>query len=440
VAGNRLDDATLTRSLGFWQVTVTGIGIVIGAGIYVLIGEAAKEAGGALWIAFVLAATLSALTGLSYAELAGMFPRAGAEYEFARRAFNEFTGFLVGWTMIAANLIAAAAVAIGFAQYFGHFFDANDKAIAIVLLAVLTLIIASGIQRSIWLTIVLAVLQVGGLLLVIAVGLPHTGNHSLVEDASVTGVFGAASLVFFAFIGFDEVVTLSEETRDASRVIPRALLAALAISTVLYVLVGIAAVSVVGADALASSDRPLALVMEDELGGRASDAVAFIALASTMNTSLMVLTAASRLTFGMSRSGALPAPLARLGPRAHAPYVAAIAGFLVASGFTLVGGIGLVASVTDFAVYVIFIAVNAALIALRRSMPDAERPFRTPGRIGGWPLTPILGIATVVMMLVFLEPAAWLLGTACVLVGVAAWWLVGPPRRGASPPTPETRG
>jgi len=99
----------LRRSLGFWQVTISGIGIVIGAGIYVLIGPATEEAQNAVWLAFVMAALLSALTGLSYAELAGMFPSAGAEYAFARHAFNEFTGFVVGWMMIAANLIAAAA-------------------------------------------------------------------------------------------------------------------------------------------------------------------------------------------------------------------------------------------------------------------------------------------------------------------------------------------
>lgn len=200
----------LTRSLGFWQVTVSGVGIVIGAGIYVLIGEAAKDAGSALWISFVLAAVLSALTGLSYAELAGMFPTAGAEYEFARRAFNDFTGFMAGWMMVLANIIAAAAVSIGFAHYLQHFFDVNLRAGAIGLLAVLTLIVMSGVQRSIWFSVVLAVLQVGGLLFVIASGAPHIGSRSLIEGSTASGVLAGAALVFFAFIGFDEIVTLSE--------------------------------------------------------------------------------------------------------------------------------------------------------------------------------------------------------------------------------------
>lgn len=411
----------LERSLTFWQVTTTGIGIVIGAGIYVLIGEAAQEAGAALWIGFVLAAVLSALTGLSYAELAGMFPNAGAEYEFARRAFNEFTGFITGWMMIAANLIAAGAVSIGFAHYARHFVDVDARVASVALLVVLTFIVASGIQRSIWLSIALAALQVGGLLMVIAAGAPHIGDRPLLEGGSATGVLAASALVFFAFIGFDEVVCLSEETRDAPRAIPRALLLALAISTLLYVLVGLAAVSVVDAGTLAGSERPLALVIEHDWGGRASDIVAFIALASTMNTSLLVLTTASRLIYGMARGGALPAALASVHAQARSPWRAALVAFATSAGFAFVGEIGVVASVTDFAVYMIFIVVNLSLIALRFRMPDAPRTFTVPLAIRRVPVLPSLGIVTVVLMLAFLAPSAWALGAAAVCLGLIAW-------------------
>lgn len=412
----------LQRSLSFWQVTTTGVGIVIGAGIYVLIGEAAKEAGAALWIAFLLAAVLSALTGLSYAELAGMFPSAGAEYEFARRAYNEFIGFTVGWMMIAANIIAAGAVSIGFSHYARHFIDIDGRVASLALLVVLTLIVASGIQRSIWLSVALAALQVGGLLMVIVAGVPHVGDRSLLEGGSVTGVLAASALVFFAFIGFDEVVTLSEETRDAARVIPRALLVALGISTVLYVLVGVSAVSVIDAGTLAGSERPLALVIGHDWGGRASDIVAFIALASTTNTTLLVLTSSSRLIWGMARSGALPSMLASVGERAHSPWRAGIAAFIGASGFALVGEIGLVASVTDFAVYAIFIAVNLSLITLRFRMPDAPRTFTVPLAIGRVPVPTVLGIITVALMLAFLRPSAWGLGVAVLCLGIIVWF------------------
>ena len=411
----------LERTLTLWQLTTTGVGIVIGAGIYVLIGEAAREAGAGLWIAFILAAILSALTGLSYAELAGMFPSAGAEFEFARRAFNDFTGFLTGWMMLTANMIAAGAVSIGFGHYLRYFVDVPLRVGAIGLLIVLTAIIIAGLQRSIWLSVGLAVLQVAGLLMVIVAGAPHIGDRPLVEGATVGGVLGASALVFFAFIGFDEVVTLSEDTKDPQRAVPRALLYSLAISTTLYVLVGIASISVIDVERLASSDTPLALVIAHDWGSRGSDVVAVIALASTTNTTLLVLTAASRLTYSMARSNALPSALAAIAPRAHSPYVAAIAGLGVAGGFAMLGEIGLVASVTDFAVYAIFIAVNLSLIVLRFRAPDAARTFRSPFSIGRLPVTPIVGILTVILMMAYLDAWAWALGFAALAVGVGVW-------------------
>lgn len=411
---------TLRRTLNLWQVTISGVGIVIGAGIYVLIGSATAEAGSLVWLAFGLAAMLAIFTGLSYAELAGLFPSAGAEYEFARRAFNEFTGFLAGWLMIAGNIVAAAAVSLGFAQYLRHFVDIDARVAALGLLAVLTLIICSGIQRSIWLTTVLVVLQVGGLLMVIVAGVPHIGDRSLV-DGSATGVLSGAALVFFAFIGFDEVVTLSDETHDPSRVIPRALLLALAISTALYVAVGVAAVSVIDWEVLADSDRPLALVLGHEGGTRSADIVAWIALASTTNTSLLVLTAASRLTYDMARKGALPPALDRVSGRTGAPWAAALVGFVVAAGFALSNSLGLVAAVTDFSVYAVFIAVNLAVLRLRHIAPALPRPIRAGPSVHGWPVAPVIGLIVTLVMLAFLEAAAWAVGAGLIIAALIAW-------------------
>lgn len=411
----------LRRTLGFWSITAMGVGIVIGAGIYVLIGAATDRAGPAVWLSFLLAAGLSALTGLSYAELAGMFPSAGAEYTFAKRAFNEFVGFVTGYMMVAANVIGAAAVSIGFAAYLRYFVDLDERAGALLLLAVLTLVVMTGVQRSVWLSVALAALQVGGLVLVTASGVPHFGTRPLLEGASVSGVLGGAALVFFAFIGFDDIVTLSEETKDAGRVIPRALLTALGISTVLYVLVAVAAVSAVGASALADSPQPLALVMRDDWGGRSADIVAYIALASTTNTTLLVLTAGSRLLFGMARDGSLPSVIATVGRRSHAPWLAAIIAFVTAAAFASAGDISRVASATDFAVYVIFITVNGSLVVLRFTHPAAARPFRTPFALARVPVLPVLGTLAAAVMLVFLERAAIAIGGAALCSGVGVW-------------------
>ncbi|HLF70598.1 MAG TPA: APC family permease [Dehalococcoidia bacterium] len=418
----------LKRTLGLWQVTLSGVGIVIGAGIYVLIGSAAEEAGNALWLAFVIAAVMSALTGLSYAELASMFPAASAEYEFARQAFNEFVAFITGWAMVLANVIAAAAVSIGFGHYLAHFVDVDVRVSSACLLAVLTLVSISGIERSVWLTVLLALVEISGLVLVIVAGAPHVGEQDLLAGGSVTSVLGASALVFFAFIGFDEVVTLSEETQNPSRTIPRALLLALGISTLLYVLVGISAVSVLGGDGLAASAQPLTQVMEHNWGASAGDIVAVIALASTTNTSLLVMIAGSRVIYGMAQRGALPRVFATVNQRARTPHLAAVGVLVLALPFVAPGEIDFAASLTDLTIYAVFILVNLAVIILRRRRPDLPRSFRAPGRIGNLPLTPVLGLVTVVGLALFLDWQTWLFGSLCLLPGVILWYALSKQR------------
>ena len=238
---------------------------------------------------------------------------------------------------------------------------------------------------------------------------------------SISGVLGGAALVFFAFIGFDEIVSLSEETKDASKTVPRALLAALGISSLLYVLVAVAAVSVIDWRLLATADAPLTLVIAHDWGDRAADAVAFIALASTTNTALLILTAASRLVFGIAREGLLPRALARVNRARRTPDAAAVAVFTVAIVLVFLGELKLLASVTDFAVYALFIVVNASLIALRFKLGQTERPFRVPLAIGRLPILPILGIAAVLVMAASLDSQAWLLGAAAIGLGVIPW-------------------
>ncbi|MFN8584696.1 MAG: APC family permease [Dehalococcoidia bacterium] len=428
----------LKQSLRLWQLVASGVGIVVGAGIYVLVGQAAADAGGLLWVSFLVSGALAALTGLSYAELAALFPRAGAEYEFARQAFGESIGFMAGWMMVGALLVGAAAVAVGFAHYVQWFVDVDLRVAAIGLIVALTLLVIAGLERSIWLSVALVAVQVGGLLVVIVAGAPHLGDESLREGAGIGGVMSAAALVFFAFIGFDEVVTLSEETRDPARSVPRALLLTLGISTLLYIAVGVVAVSAVGADALGRSDQPLGLVMEQDIGSRAGDVIAAIALASTTNTTLLVLTAGARMIFSMARGNVLPPVFALLTPGARTPWLAALAGAAVAIPFTLSGRIELIAQVTNFAIYVLFVGVNLAVIRLRQRRPDLPRRFRAPFEVRSVPLTAALGVVTSVFLLFYIERAAWVLGLLMVASGVAAW-LASPylGRRGAGPMTDE---
>jgi APA family basic amino acid/polyamine antiporter len=274
-------------------------------------------------------------------------------------------------------------------------------------------------QRSARLTLGLCALQIAGLLFVIIIGVPHIGSASVIAGASASGVIGGAALVFFAFIGFDEVITLAEETRDPTRVIPRALLAALAISTALYMAVAVAAVSVIGATALAGSTRPLADVMAHVLGGHAEATVAVIALITTMNTSLLALTAASRLMYGMAETGALPRSLGRVSRGTGVPIVAIVVAVIGAMVFALIGDLTLIASVTDFAVYVVFLAVNVTVIKLRITDPEHARPFRIPLAVHGIPAVPVVAIVATIMMIPQLEVRSLLVGLAMLAAGLA---------------------
>jgi APA family basic amino acid/polyamine antiporter len=419
----------LRRALGPAQITASGVGIIIGAGIYVLLGAATEQAGAAVWMSFAIAGGLSALTALSYAELAAMFPSAGAEYDYTRHAAPAAVAFVVGWVMIVGLVVAAAAVALGFGAYLRHFVDVPATTGALVLLVAVGTTAFAGIRRSAGITVLFSAVQIGGLLLVIGIGAFHLGDHSVIRGASPGGVVSAAALVFFAFIGFDEVITLAEETRDPVRTIPRGLLLALGISTLLYMAVAVAGVSVLGADRLAHSGQPLATVIDRAAGGAGADVVALIALVATANTTLLCITASSRLVYGMASQTALPPVAGRVSGRG-VPWVGVAFALAGAAVVALLDDIELVASVTDFAVYLVFIAVNVVVIVLRHRQPRRYRPFRVPLSVGPIPLPTLAGLLLVLVLLPRLDTTALLLGAAVTVAGLGLHLAL---RRSASP-------
>ncbi|MEY2740125.1 MAG: APC family permease [Ilumatobacteraceae bacterium] len=430
-------DGAFDRVLGPWHVTAAGVAVIIGAGIFVLLGEATRKAGGLVWLGFVVAAVLSALTALSYMELASMYPRAGSEHEFTRHAFPAPVPFLTGWAMTTALVVASATVALGFARYLGEFVDVEPRVAAPVLVLALTAVSAAGMERAAWVVVSLGAIEAATLLVAIAAGLPDLGAHSLFEGPSAVaasggamgGVLAAAALAFFAFIGFDEVITLAEETHDAHRTVPRALMAALAISTLLYVGVAVAGVSVLGADGLAASQRPLADLMSAALGGDWGRAAAAAALLSTASTVLLVVTAASRMLYGMASTGDLPDVLARVQAR-RVPGPALATTAVVASVLAAVGELAWLAAATDALVYATFVATNLSVIVLRFREPATPRHFRVPGAVRGVPVVPVAAVVVVLVVAVRLERGA-LIGAAGVLAAGAVVWALSArrPRR-----------
>jgi APA family basic amino acid/polyamine antiporter len=224
-------------------------------------------------------------------------------------------------------------------------------------------------------------------------------------------VISGAALVFFAFLGFEEMVKFSEETRDPERTVPRALLIALASSTVIYIFVALAAVSTVGWEALSTSDAPFSLVAAVAWGADGAVALAVIALFATANTVLLILFAAGRITYGMAQSGALPKVFSRVHPGRQTPYVAVIVAGIGAVLFLFAGNIGFVAGVTNFTVFVTFIAVNLTVLILRYRDPYRPRPFRSPVSIGRMAAFPLVGLLSCVFLLTELEPPVILTGS-----------------------------
>jgi Amino acid permease len=212
-----------------FQVIAYGVGNIIGAGIYVLVGDASGLAGGMVWLAFLVGAVVALFTGLSYAELAAMYPRAASEYIFLGRAYgNRTLSFLTQWMMLVTEVVAAAAVALGFAGYFMTVVKVPLVPTAAVLLILLTVIASTGIKQSLKLNTVLSVVAIVGLIVVVGVGIGKLGSVSYVSTANgIPGVLAATVLVFFSYIGFDNISNLSEETREPEKTIPKALLASI---------------------------------------------------------------------------------------------------------------------------------------------------------------------------------------------------------------------
>ncbi|HZD43621.1 MAG TPA: amino acid permease, partial [Methanomicrobiales archaeon] len=409
----------LKRNLGLIEVTFAGTGIILGAGIYALLGRGAALAGNAVWLAFLISAGIALFTGLSYAELSSIFPRASAEYEYTAESFGRRSAFVIGWLIILSGVIASATVAVGFGGYFSDLFQVNLIYPAIVLVAALAFVLYIGVRESAFIAIAFTLIEASGLLLITIIGIPYIGSVNLFElPFGIEGLLEASALLFFAYLGFEDIVKMSEETREPETTIPRGLLLALAFSIVLYVITSVSAVSVIGYQELAASPAPFSTVAEVAIGGAGSLVLSVIALFATANTVLLMMYAASRIIFGMAESFSLPSLFARVDPVRQTPYFAILAVMIFTMLFTFIGDIGFIANLTNFTLFVTFVAINAAVITLRYTKPTLHRPFRVPLNIGAFPLIPLFGILSSILLLFQLTPTVLILGGLMTLIGV----------------------
>lgn len=383
----------LNRSLGLPMLTLYGTGMILGAGIYSIIGKAAGMSGDSLWLSFLLAGIAAILTALSYAELATMFPTAGAEYIYLRNAFpqHRWLSATIGITVLFAGFSSSAAVALAFGSYMQHFIDFPRQWFAYGLLIVFSGLNILGIRQSSWTNAVFTLIEAFGLILFIWLGLQNPDFGKALLANPTLGTISSAALIIFAFLGFENIVSLAEETKFPEKNIPRAILLSLIISIVLYVLVSLAAVALMSPALLSRTDSALidaSLMSSPKIAG----ILGGIALFSTANTTLIGLVTTSRIMYGIAKDNSLPKGLTKILPKQQTPWVAALTALGCTSLLLILGKVEVLASIASFTTMIVFIFINVALVRLRLTVPLKGRPFKIPLSIKTWPLTPLFAI------------------------------------------------
>jgi len=415
----------MRREIGLFAVTSWGVGIILGAGIYVLVGEAAGIAGNSVWLSFIIGAMVASLTGLSYAELSSVFPRDAAEYVYVKIACGcEILSFMVGWLTILTGIISASTVALGFAGYFQGLFGFPRVLAALILIAVLSYINFLGIKESTRMNILFTLVEAAGLVLLIAIGLGSLGNVNLLEAPNgSSGILSAAALIFFAYLGFEDIVNIAEETKRPEKTIPKALILSVLITTFLYVLVALISVSLVDWQTLGLSTAPLASAASQVLGENAFTVMSIIALFATSNTVLIMLVVGSRMIYGMAQEGAFPRVLSKVDPRKATPRLAILVTMFVSIIFLFLGDLELVAALTSFGAFITFAFVNISLIYIRYRRAELERPFRAPLNIGKFPITGFLGLLTCLFLISQFNITVILSGSIFLFAGLVLYKL-----------------
>jgi basic amino acid/polyamine antiporter, APA family len=371
----------LKRALSLSHATLYGLGVTIGAGIYVLIGAAASRAGMYAPLAFIGAAILIGLSGASFAELAGRLPVAAGEAAYVRKAFDSRRlAAAVGLLVVGIAIVSAAAISIGSAGYLGVFIALPEPLLVAAIVLAMGLIAAWGVRESVSFAAAMTLIEVGGLVVLIAAG--AASGPELVtrlpevipplDDRSVlAGIMGTALLAVFAFIGFEGLANIAEEVREPHRTLPRAIFLTLAISTTLYVLVVWVALVAVPHDELARSPAPLALVFE-RLTGASPHMMGAVALVATLNGIIVQIIMSSRVLYGLAQQGDLPAVFAKVHRVTRTPILSTVFTTALILVLALAVPLHQLADFTSRITLIVFAAVNLSLIRIKARSFEAQ--------------------------------------------------------------------
>ena len=395
----------LHRVLGLGECIFFGVGVILGAGIYTVIGEAAAFGGNMLWLSFLFASLTAVMTAFSYAELSSTFPEAGGEYVYAKNAIGKKIAVILGIAITLNGIVSGAAISIGFAGYLAKLLEVSSWIASMGIIGLIFLVNIAGVRKSSLVNIVFTIIEVGGLFFVIYTAAPTFGKADYFEmpEGGIPHLLVASALCFYAYIGFEDVVKLSEETKNPERNIPRALFISCAIVVVIYTAIALLAVSAIPAEQLGQTKSPLADIVSGRFGTAAVTAISIIALFSTSNSILSNMTGSSRVVLEMAEesNNRLGKFFAFVWPKTKAPLGGLTLIAIVMAFLSLIGDIKVVALIANFFIHITFIIVNVCVIVLRIKDKDLKRPFRVPGSINNIPVISLLGILLTLVMVVF---------------------------------------
>ena len=439
-----------SNALGAFSLTLLGVASVVGAGIFVVTGDAAAHyAGPAVLISFVLAGLVAGLTALCYAELAASIPAAGSTYSYALAAFGSFVGWFIGWDLLLEYLFAASTVAVGWSGYLVSLCDSigihlphaltaapfgsdpgvvNLPALAIMLICSGALY--AGTKESAVANNLMVLLKLTILALVVAVGVFYITSSNLKPfvpahsggfgDFGPTGILRGAGIVFFAYIGFDAVSTAAAEAREPRRTIPIGLIGTVLIATAIYVAVGFVLVGMLNYTKLGVADPVAAAV---HAAGpslnwllRLTDVAAVIGLASTV---LVTLYGQTRIFMRMSEDGMLPPAFGRVGAKTKTPHFSIVTCGIVGGVVAALVPLSVLGELISIGTLLAFIIVSAGVVTLRRRYPDLERPFRVPAL----PLVAGAAIVSSLALMATLPGATWIRLAVWALLGFVVYFL-----------------
>lgn len=403
------ENTVLNRTIGPVQMAFYAAGSMLGAGIYGLIGQAAGISGNAIWISFLVALAAALLTCLTYASLGSRYPRAGGTAYIVERAFNRpAAGFIVGLMLLSSAMIGIPTLALVFARSFTDVFTLPDTmapVVAVSLLLLIGLVIVRGIRESVWLNMLCFIIEAGGLLIIIGTGFSYWGsvdylevpqqaeNHLSGFDPVLIAVMSSTVLTFFAFIGFEDTLNIAEECRDPQRTLPRGLIAAMGMVTLIYLGVAVTAVSVVPWAQLAESRNPLTDVIRLTAPGIPPTLFSVIALFAITNTILVNYVTASRLLYGMSQQGLLPKFLGRIHVGRRTPHIAAFVLFILFLPAAIFGTIAQLAAASVLLLLSVFTLMNISLVVLQKREGEEKGKFEIPAFI------PVAGVVVCVALI-----------------------------------------